>query len=85
MAADGTIISTVVNTSSEKTADISCYIADFEVSQIRAEIVTGGFTDHNTFENKEVVKCVEFVDFEKKTDGFVATLPPCSVVKFVIN
>ena len=82
---DGTIVSTIVNTSIESASEIHCQIADFEVKQIRAEIVTGAFADHNTFENKDAVKCEEFTAFEKTADGFKAVIPACSVVKFVIN
>ena len=37
------------------------------------------------FENKEAVKTREFTAFTKTQDGFVAKIPPCSVVKFVIK
>jgi len=54
------------------------------VKGITAEILTGEAHDHNTFENKDVVKTVAFDGFEATADGFKATLPACSVVKFVI-
>ena len=41
--------------------------------------------DHNTFENKDAVKPAEFADFTVSADGFTATVPPCSVVKFIIE
>ena len=52
---------------------------------ITGEVLTGDAHDHNTFENKDAVKTVAFNDFEVKADGFKATIPPCSVVKFVIR
>jgi len=67
-----------------ESAEISCQIADFAVKGITAEILTGEAHDHNTFENKDVVKTVAFDGFEATADGFKATLPACSVVKFVI-
>jgi len=81
---DGRIIATIVNTSMTESAEISCQIADFAVKGITAEILTGEAHDHNTFENKDVVKTVAFDGFEATADGFKATLPACSVVKFVI-
>ena len=54
-------------------------------SSVTAEILTGAFADHNTFENKDAVSIKAFTDFEKTADGFVATLPACSVVKFIIS
>ena len=82
---DGTIISTIVNTSMTEAAEVDCQIADFAVKGITAEVLTGEAHDHNTFEKKDTVKTVEFGDFEVKADGFKATIPPCAVVKFVIR
>jgi alpha-N-arabinofuranosidase len=82
---DGTIISTIVNTSATDSAEIHCQIADFKVGGIKAEILTGRFNAHNTFEEKETVKACPFDAFVQTADGFTATLPPCSVVKFEIN
>ena len=82
---DGTIISTISNISLTDKAEIKCQIADFAVSEVKAEIVSGNARDYNTFENKEVVKTVEFTDFTLTNDGFIANVPPCSVVKFIIK
>lgn len=84
LRSDGAIVSTLVNTSSSESKQIHCQIADFSVSNIKAEILTGDFAAHNTFDNNEAVKCAEFIDFEKTADGFIATVPACSVVKFTI-
>ncbi|MBE7010430.1 MAG: alpha-N-arabinofuranosidase [Ruminococcaceae bacterium] len=82
---DGTIISTIVNTSADEAIEIACQIADFSPNLITAEILTGNIDAHNTFENKNAVGTAVFTDFEKTSDGFKAMLPPCSVVKFVIQ
>ncbi len=83
--ADGEIISTISNASLTEKAEIKCQIADFTVSSVVAEIVTGDVRNHNTFDNKEVVKTEEFTDFTLTGDGFIANVPPCSVVKFIIK
>ncbi len=83
--ADGTIISTVVNTSADLPAEIECQIADFKVSEIAAEILTGKMDAHNTFEANDTVNTASFAGFEQTEDGFKAVLPPCSVVKFAIK
>lgn len=85
MDEDGTIYSTVTNTSSNKAAKIKCQIADTRVSSIRAEILTGECHEKNDFDNTDNVKTVEFTDFRKLKDGFQANIPACSVVKFVIK
>jgi alpha-N-arabinofuranosidase len=82
---DGQIISTVVNTSAEESAEIECQIADFKVGGITAEILTGELGAYNTFEAKDTVCTAVFNGFEPTADGFKATLPPCSVVRFVIR
>ena len=82
---DGTIISTIVNSSLTDPAEIACQVADFRVSGITAEILTGDPHDHNTFENTDAVHTVEFTNFTPTADGFTTVIPPCSVVKFVIK
>lgn len=82
---NGTIYSTITNTSSVKSAKIKCQIADTRVDSIYAEIISGECHDKNDFENLDKVKTVEFIDYKKLKDGFTAVIPACSVVKFVIN
>ena len=82
---DGTIISTIVNTSLTESAEVHCQIADFKVDGIKAEILTGDAHDYNDFDNKNVVVTRQFDNYEKTADGFKAELPPCSVVKFVVK
>ncbi len=82
---NGVIYATVANTSADEAAEIKCQVADFAVEEIKAEILAGNPEDYNSFEEKESVKTREFADFSVTADGFVAKLPPCSVVKFVIK
>lgn len=82
---NGTIYSTITNTSSSKSAKIKCQIADTKVDSIYAEIIGGECHDKNDFENQDKVKTVKFTDYKKLKDGFTAVIPACSVVKFVIN
>lgn len=85
MKEDGSIVTTIVNTSIDETSEIHCQIADFEVTDITAEILTNDVHAHNTFENKECVKTEIFTDFEVAADGFKVTVPPCAIVKFVVK
>ena len=82
---NGTIYSTIANTSADAGAEIKCQIADFEVSEIKAEILCGKPEDYNSFNEKETVKSAEFKDFTVSKDGFTAKLPPCCVVKFTVK
>ncbi len=82
---NGVIYSTIANASAKKSSKIKCQIADRKIKSIKAEILTGECHEKNDFENAEAVKTVEFTDFRKLSDGFTATIPACSVVKFVIE
>lgn len=82
---DGAIVSTIVNTSLTDAAEIRCQVADFTVESITAEILTGDAHDHNDFENKNVVATQVFDGFETVSDGFIANVPPCAIVKFIIK
>lgn len=85
MDENGVIYSTIVNTSAVKKAKIKCQIADTKIKSIKAEIITGDIHDKNDFDNDSIVKTIEFSDFRKTADGFVADIPPCAVVKFVME
>ncbi|MBE6816108.1 MAG: alpha-N-arabinofuranosidase [Ruminococcaceae bacterium] len=82
---NGVIYSTITNNSATKAEKIKCQIADTKVTSIEAEILTGECHAHNTFDNGDAVQTVEFTDFRQLKDGFTATIPACSVVKFIIN
>lgn len=82
---NGTIYSTVVNTCPVESAEIDCEIAHSNINSVKAYIITGDMHDGNTFENKNVVCEKEFSDLKVKENGFTANIPPCSVVKFVIE
>ena len=82
---NGVVYSTITNTSATKASKIKCQVADRKIKSIKAEIITGAINDKNDFDNKNVVETKEFTDFRQLKDGFTATLPPCSVVKFVIE
>ncbi len=82
---NGIIYSTIANTSATESTEICCQIADSTVKSIKAEILTGAMDAYNSFEHKDAVKTEEFTDFAKTNDGFTAVLPPCSVVKFIIE
>lgn len=82
---NGVIYSTITNTHATKAAKIKCQIADTKVKSIKAEILTGDIHDKNDFDSANVVHTVEFTDFRQLKDGFTATIPACSVVKFVIE
>lgn len=82
---DGKIVSTIVNTSMDESSEIHCQIADYKLKSVIAETLYGEPHAYNSFENKNAVKTEAFEDFTLTADGFIANIPPCSVVKFVIE
>lgn len=82
---NGVIFSTVANTSATESAQILCQVAHSKVKSVKGEILTGAINDFNSFENKNAVETKEFTDFTTTEEGFNAKLPPCSVVKFIIE
>lgn len=82
---DGVIYSTITNTSTSKSKKIRCQVADTKVKTIRAEIISGDIHDKNDFDHADNVVIKEFTDFRTLRDGFSAAVPPCSIVKFIIE
>ncbi len=82
---NGVIYSTIVNVSAKKAKKVKCQIADTKVKEIKAQILNGEIHDKNDFDCDDKVKIREFANFKKHSDGFTADIPPCSVVKFVIE
>ena len=82
---NGVVYSTITNCSASEAVEIKCQVADTSVTEITAEILTGDIHDKNDFENGERVTVKAFDDFEMTADGFIATIPACSIVKFVIK
>ncbi|MGN1420063.1 MAG: alpha-N-arabinofuranosidase [Eubacterium sp.] len=82
---NGVIYSTITNTSDSNSTEIKCQIADTEISEIKAEILTGDIHDKNDFSDKDAVTVKNFDGFNQLSDGFTAVLPPCSIVKFTIK
>ncbi len=82
---NGVIYSTITNTSATKASKIKCQIADSKVKSIKAEILTGDIHDKNDFKKTDAVYTKTFSDFRQLRDGFTATIPACSVVKFTVE
>lgn len=82
---NGVIYSTITNTSATKTKKIKCQIADTKIKNISAEIISGDIHDKNDFDSSDNIGIKEFENYRKLSDGFTAAIPPCSIVKFVIE
>ncbi|MBO4905304.1 MAG: alpha-N-arabinofuranosidase [Lachnospiraceae bacterium] len=79
-SADGTINVTIGNLSVSDDAPVELVFAQKEIKSVEASVVTGGMTDHNTFDEPDKVAEKDFSGY--KTDGrkLSFTLPKNSVV-----
>ena len=71
----------LVNIDSKKSNKVSIDLAELKVKKIEAMILKSGkLQDHNTFENPENIKPVEFKSYQFKQGKLDIELPPFSVV-----
>lgn len=80
VAEDGRIHITITNLSISEDYEVESNLLGREIKGVKAEIVTGGMGDHNTFENKENVKTVPFDAVRADQDKLVYVIPACSVL-----
>lgn len=86
MDAEGNILITLGNLSSEEADTVTVQFMDKKISQIKARILTGAMTAHNTFDEPDCVKEEGFTDYRITKAGDLAVeLPACSVVQIEIR
>lgn len=77
---DGNMNITIANLSISEDYDISAELSNYEFTDIEAEIITDKMDAHNTFDNPDNVKTVQFTDFELTSQGIDFKIPACSVL-----
>lgn len=82
---NGFIYATVANISDSEEREIYCQIADRKIKAVNAQQLSGAISDKNDFDSTDRVTIKPHRLNEIYTDGFKTVLPPCSVVKFVIE
>jgi alpha-N-arabinofuranosidase len=82
----GKIHVSVCNLNPNDDAELSCEIRGAKTDRISGRILTApAITSHNTFDNPEVVKPLDFDGYRKTKNGFEATLPAKSIVVLEIE
>ena len=76
---------TLNNLSITEDYDIEGIILDKDIHCVKAQILTNDMNAHNTFDNPDVVKPVEFTDFKVTEKGLNFKIPACSVISFVVE
>ena len=85
IAPDGTVHITLVNPSPDQAQDLEIITQGLTPVHVVGRMLTGGMSDHNTFDQPDAVEDQPFVSFTVKNDGLTAALPPCSVVHLSIK
>lgn len=85
MDADGNIHITLTNLSLTEDYLVETILTDYEVKEVKGEIVHGEMMDKNTFEEKECVKVREFTGAEITDKGIQFTIPRCSVLHLTMK
>jgi alpha-N-arabinofuranosidase len=82
---DGLVHITLNNLSLTDTYPINVSLAGMKIAAATGEILTGGMSDHNTFEDKDKVKTESFGGIQIENDGLIFEIPPCSVVHVAVE
>lgn len=82
---EGKINVTINNLSITDAYDVESVIVDKKIKSVKAEILTGGMDAHNTFDDPQKIKPVEFTDYKITDEGMNFKIPACSVISFVLE
>jgi alpha-N-arabinofuranosidase len=82
----GTIHITVCNLNPNKDAPLECVLEGVSPNSVTGRVLTSGkITDHNTFENPDIVKPAEFTGASVDGNRVTATIPAKSVVVMAVK
>ncbi|MDO5518320.1 MAG: alpha-L-arabinofuranosidase C-terminal domain-containing protein, partial [Clostridium sp.] len=82
---EGKVNITINNLSIADDYDVESVLVDKKINSVKAEILTGDMNAHNTFDDPEAVKPVEFTDYKITDQGMNFKIPACSVISFVLE
>ena len=85
VAEDGAVHITLTNLSLDKDYEIRTIFTDYQVNEVKGEIVHGEMHEMNTFETPDQVRVKEFNEVEKTAEGIKFTIPKCSVLHLEVR
>lgn len=85
VAADGTVNVTISNLSLTDAVSIEVTIIDIKVSNVKATILTNTMNAYNDFSHPDNVHTEDFTDFTMTDKGIDFTLPPLSIIHFMVK
>ena len=84
-AKDGKIHITLTNLSAADSYEIESNLLGNDIKSVKGSVVTGNITDHNTFDDPDVVKEEAFDDFETNGDKITFKIPASSVMHIEVT
>ena len=85
VAEDGAVHITLTNLSLDKDYEIRTILTDYQVNEVKGEIVHGEMHEMNTFETPDQVRVKEFNEVEKTAEGIKFIIPKCSVLHLEVR
>lgn len=85
MDGDGNIVITLNNLSAEDACQVEVHLNEHPMGEIEGEILTGAFTDYNTFDQPDNVKTETYTDYEVRDGKLILNLPASSVLCVTIK
>ena len=85
VAENGAVHITLTNLSLDKDYEIRTILTDYQVNEVKGEIVHGEMHEMNTFETPDQVRVKEFNEVEKTAEGIKFTIPKCSVLHLEVR
>ncbi len=83
---EGIIHVSLSNVATDNTQEISIDVSNFKVSNVSGQILTSAhITDHNSFENPDIVKLKDFKDAKVSKGMLKVKLPALSIVTLTIK
>lgn len=85
MDAEGTIHITITNLSATDSYPVEAVLAETEIHQVTAEILTGDMKDYNDFGDGNKVSEREFKEIETENQTLKFTIPACAVMHIAVK
>ena len=82
---DGKIHVTLTNLSESQAYDIEGVFADTDIAEVKGTVLTEAMAAHNTFDNPDKVRPVDFTDVKVEGNKVQFKIPACSVLHLEIS
>ncbi len=84
LAADGSVVVTLVNPSLDGGSEVRIEVQGKDVSRVEGRVLSGGMGDYNSFDEPDRVQDRAFDDFRLENGILTAKVPSCGVVRLIL-